>query len=114
MSEREEFITGLRQLADFLTVNPDVPIPGYTTTIQISANGGSDDEQRARVDRAALAMGMEPFDPFGKGEHWEAALHFGPVKYYVLAIDAQHMADYTAVQQLGAEALERQKAEVAA
>jgi len=110
MTTREELITGFRQLADFLSVNPDVPVPDMTVSIQITADGGSDDERRAFVDRAASAMGVEPFDPYGRGEHWEAVLRFGPVKYYVLAIDQRHMADYEETQRLGKEALAAKKA----
>jgi len=110
MSDREEFITGLRQLADFLTVNPTVPAPDLTVSIQLSADGRSDGERRAVVDRAALAMGVEPVDPYGLGEHWEAALCFGPVKYYVLAVDQRHMEDFREEQRLGREALAAKKA----
>lgn len=103
---REEFITSLRQLADFLTVNPDVPTPDHMKVQMDAPYGASDDEQRAWVDRAALAMGVEAGDPYGKGAHWKALLRFGPIEYFALAIDEQHMADYEERDRLGREAFE--------
>lgn len=104
---RDEFIRGLRELADFLTVNPGAPTPAYTD-IQISTHG-SDAEQRAAVDEAAAAMGVEPTDPYGHGAHWQAQLHFGPIRYYVLAIDEAHMEDFREASRLVDEALAAQK-----
>lgn len=110
MSTREEFITGLRQLADFLTVNPDVPVPSGRVDIQVSVIHGSDEEKRAFVDRAALAMGAETFHPYGSGSHWEAGLRFGPVHLFAVAVTEAHMADYREETRLGAEALAAKKA----
>jgi hypothetical protein len=111
MTTRGEFITGLRDLADFLTVNPDVPVPAYRCQIQVSASGhcDTDDEKRSFVDRAALAMGAEPHDPYGDGEHWEAGLHFGPLYYFAIAITKAQMEDFREETRLGREALAARK-----
>ena len=84
-------------------------MPSYLS-MQVCAEGKTDDEQRAFVDRAALAMGVEAFDPHHRGEHWEAELRFGPVRYFVLAIDEAHMADYDEANRLGKAALAAKKA----
>lgn len=112
MTTREGFITGLRQLADFLTVNPDVPTPRFPSPISVHFNQGNDRENFAAVDRAALAMGVEPGREDGS-THYEVELHFGPVTYRAVAIPRQDLADWSEVQRLGEEALARQKAEVA-
>lgn len=105
MTTREEFINGLRQLADFLTVNPQVPTPPYPAPITVHCNRGDDWENYAAVERAAAAMGVEPGCEDGS-RHFRAVLHFGPVAFQVLAIPRDEMADHVAVQELGRAALE--------
>lgn len=111
MTTREEFITGLRQLADFLTVNPDVAVPPYSTQIQISTNG-TDDEVCRQVDAFALASGAEP-KWNTSGVHYKAQLEFGPIEYYMVAITEAHMEEYRETQRLGEEALAAKKAAAA-
>lgn len=111
MRTREEFITGLRQLADFLTVNPDLPVPLADWSLSVPLVGGTDMERLNRVDRTALATGVEAewkYDRYG------TELHFGPVEYTVFAHTDAHMRDWHEQQRLGAEAMARQKAEAAA
>lgn len=38
MTEREQFIQGLRQLVDWLTVNPDAPLPNSLVCIPLHNN----------------------------------------------------------------------------
>ncbi len=109
MTDRTAFIQGLRELADFLTVNPNMPVRD-TVEIQVCAAGATDDERRAFVDRAALAMGVEAFDPHNEGQHWQAGLRFGPIHLFALAIDDAHMRDYREATRLGEEALAAKKA----
>jgi hypothetical protein len=108
MTTREEFITGLRQLADFLTVNPDVPVPPYSTDIHLSTFG-SDDECVGAVDAFALASGAEPVWN-EDGTHYRAALRFGPIRYYTVAVTKVSMDDYYERERLGKEALAAKKA----
>ena len=54
--ERERLIAGLRQLADFLGQNPDVPAPRYAEVIVFPARG-SNAEMFAEVDVIAQQIG---------------------------------------------------------
>jgi hypothetical protein len=111
VSTREEYITGLRQLADFLAVNPGLPVPLSHWDLNVPLVGGSDVGRLNRVDQAALATGVEAVWRYGR---YGTVLRFGPVEYEVFAHTDAHMADWNEQQRLGAEALARQKAETAA
>ena len=45
--ERQALICGLRELADFLEINPDVPTPSYTDVL-VFPPFASDAEKRAK------------------------------------------------------------------
>lgn len=85
---RAEFIAGLRRLADFLAANPKVPVPSYAE-INVHASG-SDEEQRATVDRIAALIDRPATD----GVHYATARDFGPVTYRAVAIPEQYMAEW--------------------
>ena len=89
---RAEFIAGLRRLADFLAANPKVPVPTYGTEITVHAKG-TDDQQRAEVDRIAVLIGS----PASDGAHYETARDFGPIAYRAVAVPEQHMSDWHAL-----------------
>jgi hypothetical protein len=82
---RDRFITGLRQLADYLDTHPDVPVPPYGTTIDVHAdladNGG-----KAQVDAVAAQLGVEVHDETAKDGHYTAMRDFSSVGYCVVAI----------------------------
>ncbi|QFY13707.1 hypothetical protein GBF35_50470 [Nonomuraea phyllanthi] len=88
---RTEFIAGLRSLARFLADNPKVPVPTHGETILLHA-AGTDNEQRAQVDRVADLIGSLA----SGGTHYKTARDFGPITYEVLAISEQHMRDHEA------------------
>lgn len=96
-AERAAFITGLRDLADFLASRPDVPVPpGYhETIIRLCAIGDSEAGRLAEVDQAAAALGVPPSGPDQSG-HYSAARHFGPVTYEAMAITDAGRAAYRA------------------
>lgn len=111
MTRREQYITGLRQLADFLAVNPDVPVPVMDWELPVPIVDGSDGERVVRVQEVTAAMGVEPV--------WERArfggeLRFGPVVYAVFMHPAAHMQDWRDQQELGRVALAARKAAEAA
>jgi hypothetical protein len=101
---RAELISALHLLAWFLADHPDVPVPPYSVSIQVDTDG-TDAEQRAAVDAAAAVMGVETSSS-ANGTHYEAAIKFGPVKYYVLAIDNEAMDAHDEKTRLGREAYE--------
>jgi hypothetical protein len=90
---RQAVIDGLRELADFLTEHPDVPV-GNTWSLMYHARG-TDEEKRAEVDRVAAILGIAggtPNDP----DHYEAVRKFGAISYEALAITDEHMRRYRA------------------
>ncbi len=89
-NRRQELIQGLRDLAGFLEANPDVPADGRCT--YMFHTDGTDEEQRAEVDRIAELIGEDAVDS-GTG-HYNATKHFGRVEYEVSAIDEATRAVY--------------------
>lgn len=108
---REQFISGLRDLAAFLEERPEVPTPVYSTGVQVSAacevpaEHGADIHER--VDFAANVMGVSARFTDDSGTHYEASVSFGPIRFYVLGITREHMRAYEEQQRLGREAYER-------
>ncbi|MFC5822290.1 hypothetical protein [Nonomuraea insulae] len=88
---RCEFIAGLRHLAQFLADNPKVPVPTIGENITLFPEG-SDDEQRATVDRVADLLGV----PASGGTHYKTVRDFGPITYEVLAITEERMREVEA------------------
>lgn len=73
MTTRDEYINGLRQLADWLHRHPDVAVP-YSKYISLPLS------TNARVEEFAAAAGVEVVtDAEG---NTQATLHFGPIEYY--------------------------------
>lgn len=106
MATREEFIKGLRDLADYLEQNGLVPVPGTRREISVIPLG-TDAEKYAAVDAAAYAMGV---DAVMDGDTYECAVQFGPIEYRAFAHTEQHMADWREKLRLGDEALAAKKA----
>lgn len=90
-STRAEFIAGLRRLAAFLADNPKVPVPAYGVEISVHALG-SDDDQRAAVDRVAELIGS----PASDGIDYITARDFGPITYRAVAVSSEHTRDLDA------------------
>lgn len=86
--QRAACIAGLRELADFLENNPDVPVGG-TFSFQYSASvKRTHAEAVAEVDRVAALLGVGAGHPCGS-TYYQANKHFGPVTYHVVAMDAE-------------------------
>ena len=84
--DRAAYVAGLRELADFIEANPELPLPGITTA---SVHPDGDDAQaRAEVDRIAEILSAAPEFRTG-GEHYVASRRFGPVEYTAIAITAE-------------------------
>jgi hypothetical protein len=83
--ERERLIAGLRQLADFLGQNSDVPAPRYAEVIVFPARG-SNAEMFAEVDVVAQQIGATASSADSPAGHYSAARDFGPVRYRAVAI----------------------------
>jgi len=84
-SQRSQLIAGLRDLAEYLASNPDVPAPWNGTTVYVFPLIGSNEERRAEIDAIATHVGSQPCE-FTPG-HYVASRYFGPVEYRAIAID---------------------------
>lgn len=83
--ERAAFIKGLRALADYLESSPDVPTPGFTTTVHVFPPDGPCAEMRAEIDVIAQRLGTTA-RLAAEGRHYLATRAFGPVEYRAVAI----------------------------
>ena len=92
---RWAFITGLRDLADYLAAHPAVPVPEYGTEILLHA-ASTDDCGCAQVDRFARQLGVPVENSLAYDGHYRAARSFGPVGYRMVAISDHAMARYHA------------------
>ena len=92
---RNAFITGLRQLADYLDANPDIPVPGWAD-IAVHADY-LEDGGREQVNQIADALGTG-IDPYSCDTHYRTARrNFGHINYYAVAISGDEMARYEAL-----------------
>ncbi len=92
---RQAFITGLRDLADYLDRNPAVPVPEYGTEIYLSASS-TDNGGCAQVRQFARQLGIAVPHSISYSGHYEAARSFGPVGYRMVAISQAAMARHHA------------------
>jgi hypothetical protein len=83
--ERERLIAGLRELADFLAQNPDVPLPRHTDVLVFPARG-SNAEMFAEIDVIARQIGATASDADSPAGHYSAVRDFGRVHYRAVAI----------------------------
>jgi hypothetical protein len=92
---RHAFITGLRDLADYLASHPAVAIPAHGTEILLSA-ASADDGGCAQVDYFARQLGVSVENDLAYDGHYRAVRSFGPVGYRMTAISDHAMARYHA------------------
>jgi hypothetical protein len=91
---RWAFITGLRDLADYLAAHPAVPVPEHGADIIVHASS-TDDGGCAQVDRIARQLDVPVENELAYG-HYRAARSFGPVGYRIVAISDHAMARHYA------------------
>jgi hypothetical protein len=94
---RARVIDGLRELADFLDTNPDLPVNefGCDLTAFTSSNQG-DADSRAQVNQVASMLGVPARDDTAAGGHYAAVRSFGPVQYKMIYIPARCRAAHAA------------------
>jgi hypothetical protein len=83
--ERAALIAGLRELAEFLDRDPQVPAPRYTDLL-VFPPAGSDAEMFAEIDVIAGQVGVTAGDADSPAGHYSAVRCFGPVQYRAVAI----------------------------
>jgi hypothetical protein len=93
-AKRDAFITGLRDLADYLSTHPGVPVPVYRGEISVccadEADYGGSDEVNAAADALAATVSIDD-----NGTH-STRRSFGPVQYKVFAVSSEAMDRYYA------------------
>jgi hypothetical protein len=82
-NEHTAFISGLRDLADYLESDPEVPAPGYSTVYTFPTDSGWA-EMCAEID--AIAGRIDVIAHLTAGGHYVATRSFGPVEYRAVAI----------------------------
>jgi hypothetical protein len=94
--QRAELIAGLRDLADFLDQDPQVPAP-RSIDLFVFPPPGSDAEMFAEIDVIAALTGTTASDTDSPSGHYSAVLGFGPVQYRAVAIpnSACHQSEGT-------------------
>ena len=83
--ERSGLIAGLRNLAEFLAQNPQVPAPRRIDLLVFPPDG-SDTEMFAEIDVIAAEIGATATDADSPAGHYSAVRDFGPVQYRAVAI----------------------------
>jgi hypothetical protein len=83
--ERRGLITGLRELAEFLDRNPQIPAP-CRTDLLVFPPTGSDAEMFAEIDVIAERIGATASDADSPAGHYSAVRDFGPVQYRAVAL----------------------------
>ncbi|MEV8638766.1 hypothetical protein AB0395_44640 [Streptosporangium sp. NPDC051023] len=93
---RTAFVTGLRDLADFIEANPGLPIPRSSAIINYFPERTTDTEMCADIDQVAGALGTE-IDPVHLPHgHYMTSRNFGPISYEAVAILTDARARYDA------------------
>jgi hypothetical protein len=82
-TQRAALIGGLRDLADYLESNPEVPAPIYSYVYAFPPNSDWA-EMCAEIDAVAALLGVPP--RLTDGGHYIAVRSFGPVEYEAAAI----------------------------
>jgi hypothetical protein len=90
--ERARLIAGLRDLAEFLDQNPQVPAPRYTDLL-VFPSRGLDAEMFAEVDVIAEQIGVTASQNDTPDGHYIASRDFGPVQYRAVAIPQAARSD---------------------
>jgi hypothetical protein len=90
---RHAFITGLRDLADYIARHPAVTVPLCGAEIYLPADL-TDHGGCPQVEHFARQMGVTVTDNITRTGHYEAARSFGPVRYRMIALSTARLTVY--------------------
>ncbi|WP_424529228.1 hypothetical protein ACOZ38_06570 [Sphaerisporangium viridialbum] len=93
---RAAIISGLRDLADFLDTNPDIPTPAPEVIAYYFPRRASDPQMCADIDKVAAYLGSEVTADYPDSGHYRTSITFGPVAYRAVAVLADRRARYEA------------------
>jgi hypothetical protein len=91
LKERIGLVAGLRDLADFLEENPEVPAPPRADML-VFPPAGTDTEMKAEIDMIAALIGADVNDQTADNGHYTTERAFGPVRYEAVGIPARWRA----------------------
>jgi hypothetical protein len=90
--KRRDFINGLHQLADYLTANPDIPVPGIQTDILLTV---SDAEDGGVTEVLGLSILLKaPYTE--RNGFYRTSRGFGPLNYTVVSQTRASLAQFRA------------------
>jgi hypothetical protein len=81
----------LRDLADFLEGNPEVPAPRWAD-VMVFPPQSTDIEMKAAIDAIAALIGADINDQTAENGHYTASREFGSVQYKAVGIPARSLA----------------------
>jgi hypothetical protein len=93
---RDQIITGLHQLADYLDTHPTIPVAPYGWELLVGTHSTTDPDGLAEIDRIAAHLGVIPDDQITDGGHYAAIKTFGPITYRAFHIPARSRAIHRA------------------
>lgn len=93
---RAAYIASLREIAQFLEDNPEVPVYRYGPGLSFGVNYDEDEEAAIeRVRKMAHALGVEVSH---RGRQWRANRQFGIGEYGCSYVERAEMDEYRAAQ----------------
>ena len=95
--DRAAALASLRDLVDYLTAHPDVPVPWHINVRVYPDLGAGDDAERAGVDRIAELLGAPAYEVDTGSGHFVAERSWGPVTYSAIAIPDRAMTAHHAL-----------------
>jgi hypothetical protein len=93
---RDQFIAGLRNLADYLAAHPAIPVPRHGEQIVVNVNS-PEEGGHAQVRHAAGLLAATVTDQTRYGGHLYTDKAFGPLIYHVVSIPDACMARHEAL-----------------
>ena len=96
LTARQQFIDGLRELADYLAAHPTIPVPRHGSEINLHLDS-TDEGGRLQVRKIARKLGATVIDETSDGGHYYAQKDFGPITYRALSIPQSCMAQHYAL-----------------
>lgn len=93
---RDQIISGLRQLADYLDAHPAIPVAPYGWELLVGTYRTSDPDGIAEIDRIAANLGVTAQGDIADGDHYAAIRTFGPITYRAFHIPSASRAVHRA------------------
>ncbi len=94
-ADRTEIVGALRQLADWLDANPEVPVNPWGWDLMVFPAGPGDDiAGQAEISRVAALMAVTAASTDSDKTDWIALRRFGPITYQAIYITSRRMRSH--------------------